>query len=127
VHAADQVYSIYTDPSRDFWAREVMPQLKLHSLSALINATGLSRRALIEARNGEVRPHPRNQYGAMAITASMKSIQNAKNLRTSPGTGTLLGLELQRDSMLELANSSELSTTSPKRPAHRRGANTELE
>jgi hypothetical protein len=37
------------------------PKLKAIPLSVLVKETGLSRRALIKARNGQVRPHARNQ------------------------------------------------------------------
>lgn len=60
LHSADQVYTAYPDRSRDFWTREVVPKLKTFPLSALMK-TGLSRRMLIKARNGQVRPHVRNQ------------------------------------------------------------------
>jgi hypothetical protein len=61
LHSADQVYTVYEDRSRDFWTREVLPKLKKERLSVLMQKTGLSRRMLIKARNGQVRPHPRNQ------------------------------------------------------------------
>jgi hypothetical protein len=61
VHSTDSVYTIYPDQRRDSWEREIRPKLKAVPLSVLIKETGLSRRALIKARNGEVRPRARNQ------------------------------------------------------------------
>jgi hypothetical protein len=61
LHSADGVYTIYLDRSRDFWTREIVPQLKYLSLQTLIKKTGLSRRMLINVRTGKVRPHQRNQ------------------------------------------------------------------
>jgi hypothetical protein len=41
--------------------RVVVPKLRSQSISALMRETGLSRRMLIKARKGQVRPHIRNQ------------------------------------------------------------------
>lgn len=61
IHSAESVYTVYPDPKRDYWERQIRPKLKAIPLSVLIKETGLSRRMLIKARNGQVRPHPRNQ------------------------------------------------------------------
>jgi hypothetical protein len=61
VHSADSVYTVYHDPSRDRWTRDILPKLQKIPLSVLIRETGLSRRMLIKARKGHARPHPRNQ------------------------------------------------------------------
>jgi hypothetical protein len=51
----------YPDPTRDSWTRDVVPKLQAIPLSVLMRETGLSRRMLIKARTGKVRPHPRNR------------------------------------------------------------------
>jgi len=61
IHSADSVYTVYADPSRDRWTREIVPKLQRIPLSVLIRETGLSRRMLIKARRGQARPHSRNQ------------------------------------------------------------------
>lgn len=61
LHSADQVYTVYPDRSRDFWTREIVPKLKEARLSFLMHKTGFSRRMLIKTRNGQGRPHSRNQ------------------------------------------------------------------
>jgi hypothetical protein len=60
-HSLENVYTVYSDPTRDSWERLIMPKLMKIPLSRLIAETGLSRRMLIKARTGQVRPHPRNQ------------------------------------------------------------------
>lgn len=61
IHSAESAYTVYPDPTRDHWERIIRPQLQKYPLSFLIKETGLSIRMLIKARNGQVRPHPRNQ------------------------------------------------------------------
>lgn len=71
VHSADSVYTVYADPARDQWAREIVPKLQRIRLSVLIKETGLSRRMLINTRRGHARPHPRNQG---LIAAALRSL-----------------------------------------------------
>jgi hypothetical protein len=61
IHSAESVYVTYPNPTRDFWTRDVVPKLQAIPLSVLMRETGLSRRMLIKARKGQVRPHVRNQ------------------------------------------------------------------
>jgi len=61
IHSAESVYVTYPDPTRDSWTRDVVPKLRSISLSVFERETGLSRRMLIKARGGQVRPHLRNQ------------------------------------------------------------------
>lgn len=61
IHSAESVYTVYLDPKRDYRERQIRPKLKAIPLSFLMKETGLSRRMLIKARNGQVRPHVRNQ------------------------------------------------------------------
>jgi hypothetical protein len=69
IHSADNVYITYPDPARDSWNRDVVPRLRMIPLSVQIRETGLSRRMLIRARKGQVRPHSRNQrLLAMVVT-----------------------------------------------------------
>src|SRR5260370_35027577 len=61
IHAAQSVYTEYTDPRRDEWQTKILPALKRTPLSTLEKETGLSRRTLVDLRAGRSRPHPRNQ------------------------------------------------------------------
>jgi lambda repressor-like predicted transcriptional regulator len=63
IHSPDDVYTVYPDQTGDYWERVVRPLLNERSvtLRMLMGETGLSRRMLIKARKGYVRPHPRNQ------------------------------------------------------------------
>jgi len=61
IHSANGAYTSYPDVSRDKWERVVRPRLKALPLPALIAKTGLSRRMLINSRQGHARPHLRNQ------------------------------------------------------------------
>ena len=61
IHSAPNVYTEYPDPRRDEWERKMRPAMEKVYLSVLQKITGLSRRALIDARTGRRRPHPKNQ------------------------------------------------------------------
>ena len=61
IHSGESVYTTYSDPTRDAWERTIRPKLQKIPLSVLIEETELSRRMLIKARKGQVRPHARNQ------------------------------------------------------------------
>jgi hypothetical protein len=61
IHSAQDVYTEYVDSSRDEWELKIRPAMKNVSILKLCEATGLSRRMLINARTGKSRPHPRNQ------------------------------------------------------------------
>jgi hypothetical protein len=61
IHSSDDVYTVYPNQAADHWERIVRPLLQKIPLSALMRETGLSRRMLIKARRGQVRPHPRNR------------------------------------------------------------------
>jgi len=62
IHSAQNVYTEYPDQRRDEWETKIRPAINIRgTLSRLEEETGLSRRALIDARTGRRRPHPRNQ------------------------------------------------------------------
>jgi hypothetical protein len=61
VHSAEDVYTEYSDPSRDEWQTLILPVLKKMPLAELVAKTGLSRRALIDLRAGRSRLHARNR------------------------------------------------------------------
>jgi hypothetical protein len=61
IHSAEQVYTEYSDPRRDEWLMKIVPALSRISLKQLQAKSGLSRRMLIKARSGKVRPHRQNQ------------------------------------------------------------------
>jgi hypothetical protein len=73
IHSAESVYTTYPDHRRDHWEKIIRPKLKAIPLSVLMRETGLSRRMLIKARNGHVRPHPRNQ---MLIANAVKKFHS---------------------------------------------------
>jgi len=61
VHSEQNVYTEYSDPRRDEWQTKIVPALKKISLSVLEKQSGMSRRALVYARNDRHRPHRSNQ------------------------------------------------------------------
>jgi len=61
IHSEQNVYTEYPDSRRDEWQTKIVPALREISLPILIKESGLSRRMLIKARSGRVRPHRRNQ------------------------------------------------------------------
>lgn len=53
VHDEQDVYTVYTDPRRDYWSREVAPALRQVPLNVWERESGgKSRRILIDARHG---------------------------------------------------------------------------
>jgi hypothetical protein len=69
IHSSENVYTEYKDQRRDDWETKARPAFKKVSLSVLIRC--LSRRMLIKARVGKVRPHERNQR---KITAALRRL-----------------------------------------------------
>jgi hypothetical protein len=61
IHSEQNVYTEYPDPRRDEWQTKIVPVLRTIKLSILEKQTGLSRRMLIKARSGNVRPHRQNR------------------------------------------------------------------
>lgn len=61
IHSTQDAYTEYVDPSRDDWARKIRPAMLKMSIPKLCEATGLSRRMLINTRTGKSTPHSRNQ------------------------------------------------------------------
>ncbi|MBB5338395.1 hypothetical protein [Tunturiibacter gelidoferens] len=66
IHSFESVYTTYPDDSRDAWEK-FWPTLKGFTLAHLMSETGLSRRMIQKARNGQVRPHARNKVLLMNI------------------------------------------------------------
>jgi hypothetical protein len=66
-HSEESVYTEYPDPRRDEWQAKIVPALREPSLRQLQEETGLSRRMLIKARSGKVRPHRKNRELLLAI------------------------------------------------------------
>jgi hypothetical protein len=54
-HAGD-VYTEYPDSRHDQWTSKILPVLKRAPLSAIMEATGMSRRPIQRIRNGQARP-----------------------------------------------------------------------
>jgi hypothetical protein len=70
IHSEQSVYTEYPDPRRDEWQTKILPALRKIPLGTLME-TGLSRRMLIKARSGEVRPHPGNQARLVGIVTKL--------------------------------------------------------
>ncbi len=73
IHSANQVYTEYSDPRRDEWQTKIVPALKTMKLSVLEKKSGFSRRMLIKARAGKVRPHPNNREILRAMAMKLDS------------------------------------------------------
>ncbi len=67
IHSEQNVYTEYPDAQRDEWQTKIVPALKTIKLSVLEKESGLSRRMLIKARSGRVRPHLSNRLRLTAI------------------------------------------------------------
>jgi hypothetical protein len=67
IHSEESVYTIYADPSRDEWQTKIVPALNKLSISTLVRETGKSRRMIIKARKGKVRPHRPNQILLISV------------------------------------------------------------
>jgi DNA polymerase III epsilon subunit-like protein len=67
IHSAQNVYTEYPDPRRDEWATKIQPALKKAPLKLLVKMSGMSRRALIDARAGRSRPHRINREKLVSI------------------------------------------------------------
>lgn len=67
IHSPENVYTEYPDPQRDEWQTKIVPALKNIPLSRLEKLSGMSRRALIYARVGRMRPHSKRQEALKMI------------------------------------------------------------
>jgi hypothetical protein len=74
VHSAEQVYTEYSDRRRDQWQTRIVPALSKLSTSVLTKETGLSRRMIIKARQGKVRPHASNQALLISVLRKLTVI-----------------------------------------------------
>jgi hypothetical protein len=61
VHSEKNAYTEYIDPKHDDWATKIRPALKNAPLKVLVRMSGMSRRALMDARAGRSRPHRKNR------------------------------------------------------------------
>ena len=78
IHSGDTVYTEYVDKRRDEWETKIRPALKKIPLSVLQKLSGLSRRALINARTGKSRPYPENQVVLSNIVQNTMLRHNPK-------------------------------------------------
>ena len=78
IHSGSTVYTEYVDKRRDEWETKIRPALKKIPLSVLQKLSGLSRRALIDARTGKSRPYPENQVVLSNIVQNTILRQNPK-------------------------------------------------
>ena len=77
IHSAENVYTEYPDPRRDEWQTKILPALRKVKLSILEEESGLSRRMLIKARSGKVRPHRKNRERLAAIIRKFQDTGSA--------------------------------------------------
>jgi hypothetical protein len=72
VHDEQNVYTVYSDPRRDYWSTKVVPALSKMSLTIWERESGgKSRRILIDARRGRRRPHRRNQELLISVARKL--------------------------------------------------------
>jgi hypothetical protein len=72
VHDEQNIYTVYTDPRRDYWSREVVPALWDLPLNVWERESGgKSRRILIDARHGRRRPHRKHQELLISIARQL--------------------------------------------------------
>jgi hypothetical protein len=67
IHSAQNVYTEYPDRRRDEWQTKILPALKKVPLKILVEKSGISRRALMNARAGRSRPHRKNRERLVSI------------------------------------------------------------
>ncbi len=80
VHSAGSVYTEYSDPRRDEWQTSILPALKKVPLKLLVKKSGMSRRALINARAGRSKPHRKNQKLLTLLLQRLESLKiNQRN------------------------------------------------
>jgi hypothetical protein len=79
VHSAGSVYTEYSDPRRDEWRTSILPALKKVPLKLLVKKSGMSRRALIDARGERSRPHRKNRELLTTIVRELEVIQELTN------------------------------------------------
>lgn len=72
IHSPQNVYTEYPDPRCDEWETKIIPALREIPLPRLEKLSGMSRRALIYARVGRMRPHKKHQEVLVRIVTQMK-------------------------------------------------------
>jgi len=70
-HSQQNVYTEYPDQQRDEWQAKIVPALRRIPLIKLETESGFSRRMLIKARSGKVRPHRRNQAALSEVVRKL--------------------------------------------------------
>jgi hypothetical protein len=73
VHSERSVYTEYPDPRRDEWQTKVLHEIKKVPLRELVKMSGMSRRALLDARAGRTRPQRKNQEILASIVKNHRS------------------------------------------------------
>jgi hypothetical protein len=74
IHSEKSVYTEYVNPRRDDWAVKILPALKKARLKVLVKMSGLSRRALIDARAGRSRPHRKNRELLVSVLRKLSLV-----------------------------------------------------
>lgn len=76
VHDSRSVYTEYPDIRRDEWITKIVPALKKPKLKVLQRLSGMSRRALMDARAGRSKPHRRNRERLSSILKKLGLIKD---------------------------------------------------
>jgi hypothetical protein len=76
VHSEKNAYTEYVDPKRDEWTTKIQPLLKKLPLRLLIKRCKdhISRRAIIDLREGRSRPHRKNRELLASIVQKLSSL-----------------------------------------------------
>jgi hypothetical protein len=61
VPVESDVYTVYLDARRDEWERRWLPILKRVPISAIMKATGMSRRSIQRIRSGDAMPREKHK------------------------------------------------------------------
>jgi hypothetical protein len=74
IHSEQDAYTEYPDPRRDEWETKIRPALRKIPLSTLEEKTRISRRALIDLREGRSRPRPNNWEMIVQVLQNLSAI-----------------------------------------------------
>jgi hypothetical protein len=75
VHSSASVYTDYEDHARDEWKLKYLPVLKNAPLAKLVEMSGISRRAVIDARAGRSKPHRKNRKLLISVLRELGLLQ----------------------------------------------------
>jgi hypothetical protein len=87
IHSAENVYNVYSDPSRDEWQRKVIPALKQARIADLARESGLSRRTIMNARkrSAQTSSAQSTNVGRCGAKAKIPYVKKIRSGRASRG------------------------------------------